>query len=260
MRKKVVILGCGPAGLLAGHAARQYGADVTIISLRQKSRIHGAQFLHRQIEGLSPKFANLVFKKVGEKSIYAHKVYQDKEKECSWDKFQEGVVIAWSMRDVYDQLWELFEHDIVDASATPEYLDKLEGSGYDLLISTIPARHLCEQEDHVFVGKSIWIQNGNGIEFQDKNPNIIIYSGTWNNSWYRYSSLFGHSFFEFGHHRQFAAKGIKPLEHDCDCRPRWTRMGRFGKWERGVLVHHAYEETIDALHKLSSRSQAGSRN
>ena len=259
VRKKVVILGCGPAGLLAALASRQYGAEVTIISVKEKSRIHGAQYLHRQIEGLSPRFAQVVFKKMGDKSIYAYKVYQDAERDCSWDKFEDGVYRAWSMRDAYDQLWAAFERDIIDVKITPQYLDKLEGSGYDLLISTIPARHMCEREDHTFIGKSMWVTNGNGIEFQDKGQNIIIYSGTWNNSWYRYSSLFGHSFYEFGHSRQFAVKGIKPVSHDCDCRPRWTRMGRFGKWERGVLVHNAYEGTIDALHELSPKSQAGSR-
>jgi hypothetical protein len=51
-RKRVLILGCGPAGLFAAQAAKNAGADYRILSKRRKSEMFGAQFLQSPIAGI----------------------------------------------------------------------------------------------------------------------------------------------------------------------------------------------------------------
>jgi hypothetical protein len=31
------------------------------------------------------------------------------------------------------------------------------------------------------------------------------------------------------------------LSNECDCHPEIIRMGRYGEWTKGVLVHHVFE-------------------
>src|SRR3546814_7896241 len=50
---KVLILGCGPAGLIAAHAAKRMDADFIVMSKARKSFMNGAQYLHAPIPGVS---------------------------------------------------------------------------------------------------------------------------------------------------------------------------------------------------------------
>jgi hypothetical protein len=254
VKKQVAILGCGPSGLLAAHAAKRAGAQVAIFSHKTQSQIHGAQFLHEYIPGLKPSRANVKFIKVGTKEIYAEKVYGYGGAYCSWNNYRVGDQIAWSMEDAYQELWRKLEKDIVNIDITDDVLDQLENDGYNLLISTIPAKAMCERDYHYFSGQRMWVINTHRPLPGDNN--VIIYSGRQTDPWYRFSRLFGHSYFEFGDkqidHEQLTPmhRGVKPLRHNCNCRRKWMRMGRFGKWEKGVLVHQAFTETSRALFKL----------
>lgn len=42
----------------------------------------------------------------------------------------------------------------------------------------------------------------------------------------------------------------KPLITDCKCHPDWLMVGRYGRWAKDELVHHAYWRTLDALHSM----------
>ena len=46
---KVAVLGCGPAGLFACHAAVRGGAEVDVYSQKKRSEIGGAQYLHQHV-------------------------------------------------------------------------------------------------------------------------------------------------------------------------------------------------------------------
>src|SRR5678809_864059 len=52
---RVLILGCGPSGLIAAHAAYNRGADFIVVSKARKSFMNGAQYLHAPIPGVSIK-------------------------------------------------------------------------------------------------------------------------------------------------------------------------------------------------------------
>ena len=149
--------------------------------------------------------------------------------------------------------WAHFEDRIIDCDINQVVLQYLERSGLDLLISSIPAPLLC-QNDHFFEAATMYVVAGD-MEADD-DDNIIVYNGDPEIPWYRSSRLWRHEFLELGAEgaKQFPMSalriGQKPLAHNCDCHPAFMRVGRFGKWQRGVLVHHAYEEARDAVLRL----------
>lgn len=249
---RVAILGCGPAGLLAALATQQAGYDPHIFSIKQKSLMPGAIFLHERIPGLMPTLPDtqIMFSKVGTKQGYARKVYGDENAPCSWDDFPEGLVPAWNLARVYDDLWDMFSEDIVDEKLdgnAVKYGTELTGwEGWDLVMSTVPLPSICLKE-HDFQSVDIWVRSQ---VVQDTDTPIIKYNGSPMDGWYRYSDMFGNVAWEFGHKVGFAEQGKKPLGNNCDCHPGIVRLGRFGKWEKGVLLHHAYQEAVSALQQL----------
>jgi hypothetical protein len=253
--KRVVILGCGPAGLMAAYAAEAISfTDIHIFSRKEKSVIHGAQYLHKPIPGLSPRYAPVEYRKHGSADGYAKKVYGDPMHATSWSKFEPGVHDAWNMQDAYNELWAIFEDRIIDCDVTPLVLRYFERSGIDLLISSIPAPVLCEKNEHVFESAPMWVMADRG-GFAD-GMNIVCYNGDPAFPWYRSSCLWGHEFLEFGAEGksgipgEMLRSGHKPVSHTCDCHPEWMRVGRFGKWQPGVLAHSAFQEVTIAMHQL----------
>jgi len=248
----VVILGCGPAGLLAAHAAYVLGgkqANIKIISLKRKSPMAGAQFIHKPIPGIRIPSGLVDFKKWGNKEGYAKKVYGDPNHPCSWDNFPAGMFPGWPMRLIYEWLWERWEDKIVDMRVTIHALEEIERDGWDMMISSIPLPTLCENPEHTFDASTVFIHS----QEREISGNVVVYNGKDDNAFYRCSSLFGHFAMEWGESQEPNLPYIaiqKPQRNDCDCRASWIRVGRYGKWKRGVLVHHAYEEVYGALQQV----------
>jgi hypothetical protein len=250
---KVVVLGCGPAGLLAAQGAADAGADVTIYSKRVPSFIAGAQFIHVSIPGIKVQPAPVTIQKRGTAEGYAKKVYGEPSKVTSFSTWEDGETIAaWPMREVYDILWRRWRAKIVDGDIDSDRLDWIEKGASDMLVSTIPAPVLC-RGGHIFETQEVDIST-TGLAH---NKNVITYNGNANCRWFRSSFLFGMASVEYGIHptHQSAPKAApmktkrirKPQWTDCDCRDQWRRVGRYGKWQRGVLAHSAYEEVFDVL-------------
>lgn len=253
---KVAILGCGPAGLLSAHAAALLGHQPVIYSIPQKSQIHGAQFLHRAIPEINDHQpdAELKFTKVGMGYVYATKVYGKPYVRTSWDNYSTGDrVQAWNMQAAYDKLWDVYQHLIIDhlinAWEVPEILD-----AFDRVISTVPAAILCRKPYHSFRRIPIWITSAASASV---GRNQIVYNGLDADRWYRGCDIFDHRFSEYTFEIYGASPGLKPMGTDCDCfEGRVLKVGRFGKWERGVLIHHAFEEVFDHLQGENSAVHA----
>jgi hypothetical protein len=252
--KKVVILGCGPAGLLAAHAANLLRMQPKIYALMKPSVINGAQFVHgdEAIHGLECGEPSVVtYSKLGTRDGYAQKVYGSADAPCSWDSFPEGDQKAWSMHDIYQTLWALYSDAVTDLRVFGSDIAPLEKE-YDLVISTIPRMTICVKR-HDFTSQRVLFREG--VPFR-REGNWIEYNGEPTTPYYRTSSLFGHASTEFGEVGSWTVppaglqQGIKPLGHDCDCHPKTKFVGRFGRWEKGVLVHHAFQEAFDALQSL----------
>jgi hypothetical protein len=168
--------------------------------------------------------------------------------------------LAWDLRKVYDVLWERWFPRIEPAVITP--MKALEFS-YLLpkVLCTIPAKSLCrKQEDHKFVTQDVWAMGGPREDFATQRsmpyyaPDMTVECNAHESPrWYRAATVFGHSTLEWPDGPKPPISGIarvqKPLSTDCDCNVgrTWHRLGRYGKWRKGVLVHEAYYETRGML-------------
>jgi len=247
--KQIAVLGCGPSGLLAAHAVALQGLDPVIYSVRQKSRMGGAQYVHNPIPDLTSADPDgmLEFQKIGTKEGYAAKVYGSETAATSWDIFPEGAVPAWQMLGMYDELWEMYSSRIIDLDIRPSLVHDIKAA-YGVVLSTVPLRAICERPDvHEFRSKTVWFRTKGDIP---TGKNLIIYNGDPHEGWYRFSSLWGHLSYEFGHPVRDAFEGIKPLHNDCTCHEGITRLGRFGKWQKGVLVTDAFQEARNAMQQV----------
>lgn len=249
---RVAVLGCGPAGLIAAHRLEQLGYDPEIYSLKRKSPISGAQYLHEPIIGASEEESSFLIEyvKVGSSQGYALNTYGDENHPVSWDKFQSGAAAAWPLKDAYDILWNRFEDRIVDQPVDPDFFTYAASEGP--VVSTIPRKHVCMLPgSHRFNSQQIVICKGS----PERLPcNTILYNGTREDggaTWYRTSNIQGEVFTEFSREawenpfRKANASlnlnvigfGYKPTSTDCCCHPDVTFAGRFGIWDKQVLLH-----------------------
>lgn len=268
--KKVAILGTGPAGLMAAHAASLTGAMVHIFSMGgsngpTKSRIGGAQFLHQPMpiinEPLSPD-GTIKYLTAGTIEGYRQKVYGDADVPfVSMERLPvDGATDAWSLSATYDTLWDLYcgGNAINVVNISPEWLiELLENIGFDLVVSTIPKTSLClahaglVPDTHTFVSQRIRIANVNSMMFED---NTMVYDGTKDVSWYRASKIFGVCTKEWGEGApavlpyEDVVVAKKPIRTDCVCfADKVLFTGRHGAWRKGVLTHDAFKDTWKAL-------------
>lgn len=263
---RVAVLGCGPAGLVAAHAATMAGCDVTVYSRKRKSEMFGAQYLHAPIPGMTDNAPVLVqVELIGTHEQYRDKVYGDNAAEVNSVSTEDlpHPHDAWNIRHTYDNLWTAY-HDIIRDYDVGSSLVSGLVDGYDLVLSTIPAPALCHAgSGHQFLEQAIWAlgdapERGKFVKDMVDSArmvpkNIIVCNGLPEPAWYRTANVFGHTTVEWP---QITAPSLnmfvqaeaslvgKPISTDCDCHPEITRLGRYGQWRKGVLVHHVYDEAM----------------
>lgn len=270
--KNYLILGCGPAALIAAHTLQQNGVDpdnFCIISRERKpSEIGGAQFLHRPL--LDPTAAPdgvISIMRMGDAPGYANKVYGSSSTPTSFIS-GEVRVDAWSLIKVYEKLWEDYAPSIEERDVNAEvFAELIQGGEYTEIISTIPPMSYCSNPTHIF--ESVPIIIGEPIDPLPMD-NAIVYSGRPEDGWYRMSSLFGEDGIEVGsageplvnpEMEEVATKyiwpdsrhlGLKPLRTTCECgfvHPDTSllRVGRFGMWDRRRLLHQVPAQVASIL-------------
>ena len=259
---KVAILGCGPTGLIAAHAAANLGHEITIYSRKMKSHTFGAMYLHQPIPGVSPDDPELEVNivKLGTREGYARSVYGDENAEVSWDKFVDGPAPAWDLAAAYSKLWDRYAHRIFDVELNGNMIDRI-GREHRRVFSTVPTRTvLCMNWLHKFSRVDICVIHGRADDDRAAR-NVMYYNGLpadGLSSWYRYSVIQGYQSWEYSRKMIRMSPrlppaplrvdyGIKPLATDCNCRPWVHRLGRFGKWNKHAFTHHAYAEVVNAL-------------
>lgn len=252
------MLGCGPAGLVAAHAAAMLENDVLILSKARKSRMAGAQYLHEPIPGTPwTESFRVEYTMIGSAEAYRRKVYGD-----AWDgtvspEDMTAMHDAWDIRTTYDWLWDTYGEYVQDWHASPAALSAaIEMFVPDLVVSSVPAPLLCS-EGHSFGSTKIWATDT--ALSQDKTDNRVICNGERNPSWYRSSRIQGWEGTEWPGRIQKPPvvpmwEVTKPTRTNCDCFPAVLRVGRYGKWTKGVLSHEAWREVARACLDLTAPS------
>lgn len=257
---KIWILGCGPAGLMAAHAASTSGAEVKILSQKRKSEMFGCQYLHKPIPGISEGHGTLVdYTLRGTAAGYRQKVYGER-----WDGSVSGDDLlgrhyAWDIRSAYDALWRRYspfveQMDGIGPGMMGIIVREAEAEGAQLF-SSIPAPAICkDKEKHSFLAERVW-SIGDAPERGIFSPvtceeNEIICNGFDSPSWYRVSNVFGYHTTEWPWRDgkkppiEGVSEVIKPLKTTCTCFPTVNRIGRYGQWTKGILSHSAFDDMI----------------
>lgn len=248
---KVLVLGCGPAGLMAAHAAALLHHDVIIVSRKRKSPMLGAQYLHQPIPLATSPDASFVirYQLNGTVEEYRRKIYGNKPIKSVSPEDLVGSHMGWDIRQTYDWLWVTYSEYVKHAELGPDSVDDtVRWAGADKVISTIPANWLCDQSCS-FGYEMVWIAPT--ALLPNIPDNFVICNGNDAPAWYRCSLIAGHGNTEWPWEFQPPIEGVrtvkKPLQSNCNCRPDIVRMGRYGRWEKGVLSHSAFYETLDLL-------------
>lgn len=251
---EVIIIGCGPAGLLAAHAAEQLGVTPVIISRKVKSVIPGSQYLHNAIPGLTSPYPDntVLYTRIGTAAGYGQKVYGDPNRETGWRNYA-TVYPSWNVHQAYDNLWFRYADRIEDTveNLEPAQISWLLDSN-EMVISTVPAQHACYDKSHDFKGANYWIQTL-PTPPEDEGRDVVVYNGILRDQWYRWSILGGVCSIEYAvspplsFTEDSVVKGIKAVSTDCDCHPGLVRAGRWAEWRHGVLLNDAYTTAYNAI-------------
>jgi len=274
---KVAILGCGPTGMIAAHACLTHGIYPQVFSRKIKSALYGSQYLHEPIPGIDhgeEEWVTYINKGTPEE-------YRRKTHGKFWDGIIapadfETAHPAWDIRRAYNILWRKY-HDLVQDYVIPSReAPKIPGDGYahpywtlnkdlnidsyDLVISTVPRRiWAIEGEQYIYsLGWAVGDAPERGQFVNLEVPDMtIICDGSPDVAYNRLSHVFGYKTVEWPAHcigRDVsvgipASKLIKPLKYvpaEFDINPvngtRWLHVGRFGKWQKGVVVTDAWHE------------------
>lgn len=256
----VAVLGCGPAGLLAAHAARLAGNSPVIFSRKVKSKLGGAQYMHIPIPELCDKKPDTVirYEVRGDAVGYQRKVYGREEDVpfVSFSNVYHGMrEPAWNLRRVYNRLWATWEATIVETDIDPGFM-RNRMDKYDVVLSTVPLMSICSHRGperfHSFKMQQVLIAP---LMLETLVGDTIVYDGDPRTSWYRMSLLFGEAMTEWSNGSAVPPldkiiKVSKPISSDCTCWPEVLKLGRYGRWEKAELSHHAYERTMEKLHAL----------
>lgn len=259
---RVAVLGCGPAGLMAAHAAKVNGAQVDIYSRKRKSELYGCQYLHAPIPGMTDVApVDVSYSLHGDVESYRQKVYgADWQGEVSPEDLV-GAHTAWDIRRTYDNLWREYGPYVFGTDISHGWLANflaVDAARYDCIISSVPRNILCRGGRHVFRSQRVWAIGDapeRGVFAPSyANRNAVICNSLPSPAWYRAANVFGYSTVEWAD-RSMLTAGLgdvaspvdKPLAHNCDCWPELIHVGRYGRWEKGVLSHTAFQSTIDLL-------------
>lgn len=270
---KVVILGCGPAGLFAAHAAASLGHDIVIYSRKRKSELHGAQYLHRNIPGItqeSPEFS-VWYQLQGTAEGYAKKVYGEVPPDFVSPTRLLGEQPAWDIREAYDRAWKLYSGEVINVEPiTPHDIERALYPGGILrdaqVISTIPATQICKRTgEHTFAYREAWAIGDapeRGIECPvSVIADSVVCDGTSDVGWYRASNINGYRTAEWPEVSRPPISDValikKVVRTNCNC---WGvdgfwRAGRYGAWDKSLLTHHAYWIILEALKAIESRDR-----
>lgn len=255
---RVLVVGCGPAGLAAAHAATGLGYPVRVIAPKRKTPQRGPLLLQRPIPGITTSHPDGYIRQIvigGSILDYRGKLYGDINISINGDILQDGYH-AWHFAEAYDALWDLYSDLIDDVKVTPEGMMMESLKAGQLVVCTAPAPDMCMYPDiHEFQSVTIGILPRALCPRQPDDT--IIFNGNPASPWARSSRIFGNEVTElvssaapwgnFNSDRDDYRLIRKPISHNCKCHPRVLRTGRFGAWRNETWVDTAYYAVREAL-------------
>ena len=269
----VAILGAGPAGMLATHAASNLGHHVDILDANpNKIRSHaGVFFLHEDcdllLDGLTIKQTILgghALSPDGIDEMYSKKVYGDLATSTSvLEAFRHPTTFGYNAKQAVDRLWDLYGKQVAKQSI-PDMKWVIENifPQYDKVISTIPASVLFPEFEYRSV--EVWVKVGKAPE----NEAFLFYNVSPHCHWTRCSAIWGMfaQEYELGHipflDNAYQFKPVNKILYALSEKsvygatiangqgrviskyPNLFLTGRYGAWDKSCLAHHAYSRSL----------------
>jgi len=219
--------------------------------------LYGAQYLHAaipEIPHVPPVQISVELR--GTADDYREKVYGADYKGPVSPQVLSGGHLGWDIRQAYAWLWDRYGGQIDSFRFTAiDFADLAKEKYYDYVFSSIPLVKVCGDVAHEFSSQHVYAigdAQDLGIECPVRTePNMIRYDGTKDTSWYRASNIFGHGTAEWPARKKPPISRLavvsKPLSTTCTCGPNIVRIGRYGRWKKGVLAHTAFEQVEGIL-------------
>lgn len=259
----VAVIGAGPAGLAAAHAAIGHGADVMVIAPRKRTPQNGPLLMQRPLPGINTSHPDGTIQQIvinGSILGYRYKLYGDINIGINGDQLQPSYH-AWRHRETYQKLWDMYVDLIEDRMVLPQEMDDLV-SEFDLVVCTANIQSLCMNRSaglqayrHHFSFKAVAVTPR--AEYPNQPYNTIIFNAGENDAWVRSSNVFGVTCTEWPIEHAPADSRIiqKPISTDCACFPRVLRTGRFGKFHNETWVDTAYFDVWGALESMKRKGE-----
>jgi hypothetical protein len=254
---RVIVIGCGPAGLAAAHAAVGLGADVTVMAPKDKTPQRGPLLIQRPIPGINTDHPDGTVHQIvvgGSILDYRYKLYGDVNISINGDILQPHYH-AWRHAETYDRLWEKYCHLIEDVHVKRSELVTIHEEA-DLVVNTAPAKFLCWREPaHTFTEARVYITPY--CTYPNQPDNTIIFNADPNVPWVRSSRIFGNEVTEWTEEQAPSSSRLikKPISTDCNCYPRVLRTGRFGAWRNETWIDTAYWDTYSAVEGIGRSAE-----
>jgi hypothetical protein len=246
---KVIVVGCGPAGLAAAHAAVGQYCEVVVYAPKSKRDQIGPLLLQRPIPGINQDHPDFTLRQIvidGSILDYRYKLYGDVNIGINGDILREHLP-GWDHRKTYDKLWDMYEHIIEHRWVTPDELSRLHEQA-DLVVSTANAQSMCQVSSHNFIAQPIIIARRASLPNQPDN--LTVFNGGDRYDWVRSAIIGGNASTEWPVTVGFkpGSKLIsKPIATDCTCFPHILRTGRYGAWKNETWVDTAYWDTFSTI-------------
>jgi len=253
----VIIIGCGPAGLAAAHAAVTLGANITVYAPKQQTPQRGPITLHRAIPGINNGEPEGYVRQIvigGSILDYRLKLYGDVNIAINGDILEHGFV-TWRVPETYDALWKLYSGAVFDAEIAADELSEIPAA-CDLVVNTAPRHEFClKPETHEFFSKHIALTPH--ASYPGQPPNTVIYNAYPDIKWVRSSRIFEAEVteWEVGDAPNDALVIAKPISTTCDCHPRVFRTGRHGTHHNETWIDHAYFDTYRVIRSMMHKKE-----
>lgn len=258
---KVIVIGCGPAGLAAAHAAVGLGAEVTVYAPGQKTPQRGPLLIQRPIPGINTEHPHGTIHQVvigGSIIDYRYKLYGDINIGINGDILK-PCYHAWNHVETYERLWTAYSDLIVPRTVSPSSLSVMHCQA-DLVVSTASAEAMCRLGTATGVGQHKFLYGRVAVtpytSYPNQPDNTIIFNATPDSPWVRSSLVFGVPVTEWLPEKAPGEATIirKPISTDCNCYPHVLRTGRFGAWKNETWVDTAYWDVYNAITSLRRAS------
>ena len=244
---RVAILGAGAAGLLSAQALTDLGIEHDLFDkeLPSISKAKGLHYLHDNC-GLPLRWITVHNYVLGvNEGEKPHEQYSRKlgtplnNSLVDLPAFNAGYDFKQAIELLVERHLDKVSVLEVTKETVPILLEE-----YDYVINTVPLPIIFPQAVCKKVDRKVMKGRPEGIDkLVGLNPNQVIYNIDEQVNWYRYSNVLGNEWTEVVEGGDFTISKIITTDFRSPDE-RIILQGRYGKWDRKFLAHHAYHETI----------------